>query len=133
MFFAIKTHMHINKSSMKTITYNHENILHTTKQHYACSCRPKGLLQHNAKGDADPMVFYHTVPKGMPTQWSFTTPCQRGCQSEGLLQCGAKRGCEPYGLLQDSAKGDAGPMVFYKVVPKGMPTLWSFVRCQRGC
>jgi hypothetical protein len=68
MYCVIQYHRHIDTSSMKTITYIHENILNITKQWYACSCiflflsgtYPKGL-----KKDI-PFVYTYSTFWGSP-------------------------------------------------------------------
>jgi hypothetical protein len=66
--------------------------------------RLRSLPQHNAKGNTGPVVFYHTMPKGTPTQWS----------------------------LQHNAKWNLSRVVFYNTMSKGTPAQWSFAtKCHR--
>lgn len=98
--------------------------------------RPKGLQQHNAKGNACSEVFHNTMPKGTPAEWSFTIQCRSEHRPNGLyntmpkrtlvewsfiIQC--QREHQPSGLLQHNAIGITSPGVFYYVYSiEGLPS-----------
>lgn len=96
----IQPHRHIDTSSNENNLKHHIKLMHAHVNHscfhftlvWWCQrgCKPNGLSQYSAKGDASPVVFHNTVPKGTQAQWSFTTQCQMGCKPSGPSQHSAK-------------------------------------------